>query len=249
MQQGVLPFQYGTENRIGGMTALSGLAVYLEMAEAVGLGESIRHHVKVREEGQGWTDRQMVISLMLLNLAGGEAVDDLRVLEADEGLCRMLGRAETHRQRAFERRAERNRWRGGRRRSVPSPSAVFRYLSQFHDASQEEKREPEKAFIPAPTDTLRGLTKVNAEMVGFVQDHAGHRQATLDMDATLIPTHKQEACYCYEGYKAYQPLVSYWAEADLVVHSEFRDGNVPAGYEQLRVLGSRCRLCLIAWRR
>ena len=236
MQQGVLPFQYGTENRIGGMTALSGLAIYLEMAEAAGLGESIRRHVKVREGGQGWIDRQMVIALMLLNLAGGEGVDDLRVLEADEGLGRMLGRAETHRQRAFERRAERNRWRGGRRRSVPSPSAVFRYLSQFHDASQEELRQPQKAFIPAPNDALRGLSTVNAEMVGFVQGHVGHRQATLDMDATLIPTHKQEALYCYDGYKAYQPLVTYWAEADLVVHSEFRDGNVPAGYEQLRVL-------------
>lgn len=236
MQQGVLPFQYGTENRIGGMTALSGLAVYLEMAEAIGLGESIRREVKVREGGQGWTDWQMITSLMLLNLAGGESVDDLRVLEADEGLGRMLGKAETHRQRAFERRAGRNRWRTGRRRSVPSPSAVFRYLSQFHDASQEEARQPHTAFIPMPNDALRGLGKVNAEMMGFIQSRAGHRQATLDMDATLVETHKHEALYCYEGYKAYQPLTTYWAEADLIVHSEFRDGNVPAGYEQLRVL-------------
>ena len=34
----------------------------------------------------------------------------------------------------------------------------------------------------------------------------------------------------------YQPLTAYWSEADLIVHSEFRDGNVPAGHEQLRVL-------------
>ena len=236
MQHGVLPFQYRAENRIGGMTALSGLAVYLEMAEAIGLGESIRRHVRVREGGQGWTDRQMVTSLTLLNLAGGEGVDDLRVLEADEGLGRMLGRVETHRQRASERRAVRNRWRRDRHRYVPSPSAVFRYLSQFHDASQEEARQPHTAFIPQANDALDGLGKVNAEMVGFVQGHVGHRQATLDMDATLVETHKQEALYCYKGFKAYQPLTTYWAETDLVVHSEFRDGNVPAGFEQLRVL-------------
>ena len=236
MQQGVLPFQYGTENRTGGMTSLTGLAVYLEMAEAAGLGESIRRHVKIREGGQGWTDRQMVTALILLNLAGGEGVDDLRVLEADEGLGRMLRRVETHRQRASERRAERNRWRRERDRVVPSPSPVFRHLSKFHDASQEEAREPKKGFIPKPNDALSGLGRVNADMVGFVQDHLGHRQATLDMDATLIPTHKQEAFYCYKGYKAYQPMVTYWAEADLVVHSEFRDGNVHAGFEQLRVL-------------
>ena len=41
---------------------------------------------------------------------------------------------------------------------------------------------------------------------------------------------------CYEHYKAYQPLNPYWAEQGVVLHSEFRDGNVPAGYEQLRVL-------------
>ena len=43
----------------------------------------------------------------------------------------------------------------------------------------------------------------------------------------MIETHKRQARYCYNKYKAYQPLTSYWHEADLVVHSEFRDGNAP----------------------
>ena len=54
-------------------------------------------------------------------------------------------------------------------------------------------------------------------------------QATLDMDATLIETQKREALYCYKHFKAYQPLNTWWAEQGLIVHSEFRDGNVPAG--------------------
>jgi len=29
---------------------------------------------------------------------------------------------------------------------------------------------------------------------------------------------------------------TWWAEQGMVLHTEFRDGNVPAGYEQLRVL-------------
>ena len=103
--------------------------------------------------------------------------------------------------------------------------------------------------MPAPNGALRGLGKVNVKMLSFVRDHLGQEQATLDMDATLVATHKQEALYCYQGYKAYQPLVTYWAEADLVVHSEFRDGNVPAGFEQLRVLRSRWPICRRAWRR
>src|SRR5208337_4737918 len=61
------------------------------------------------------------------------------------------------------------------------------------------------------------------------------------MDATLIETHKREALYCYKRFKAYQPLNSWWAEQGLIVHSEFRDGNVPAGHEQLRVLEEAAR--------
>ena len=87
------------------MTAMSGLPAYLDLAEAAGLGESVRRHVGMREGGQGWTDAQMVTSLVMLNLAGGESVVDVRVLEKDEGLGRVLLRAETHRMRRGERSA------------------------------------------------------------------------------------------------------------------------------------------------
>ena len=119
---------------------------------------------------------------------------------------------------------------------MPSDSVVLRYLSKFYNEQEEAKRVPHTAFIPSPTDALVGLRRVNADLVGFVKRHSRHEQATLDMDATLVETHKQPALYSYKKYKAYQPLTTYWAEADQIVHSEFRDGNVPAGYQQLRVL-------------
>ena len=122
------------------------------------------------------------------------------------------------------------------RGSVASPSAVFRYLMGFHDEGEEKKREPHKAFIPAPNEALDGLRRVNSDLLAFVQRHRSQRVATLDMDATLVETHKKDALYSYQGDKGYQPLTIYWAEQEQVVHSEFRDGNVPAGYEQLRVM-------------
>ena len=103
--------------------------------------------------------------------------------------------AESHGMHRRERRALRRTWRTERRRSVPSASAVFRYLSRFHDEQEEAKREPHTAFIPAPTDALLGLRRVNADVVGFVWDHTRHTRATLDMDATLVETHKQQALY------------------------------------------------------
>ena len=236
MKQGVLRFQYEQERNSTGMTALSGLMTYLELMQAAGLRSSVERHVRLRETGQGWTDSQIVISLILLNLAGGESVMDLDVLDKDTGLCRVLGEVETFGMTRRERRALDNRWRVERRRSVPSESAVFRYLERFHDADEEAKREAHKAYIPSPNEALEGLGKVNAELVGFVQSRSPHTEATLDMDATLVETRKQEALHSYKGYRAYQPLTTYWAEAELIVHSEFRDGNVPAGYQQLRVL-------------
>lgn len=242
MRQGVLPFQYVQARQGLGMTALAGLLLYLELAETAGLPESIRKHVGLRKEGQGWTDEQMVMALVMLNLAGGEAVQDLEVLERDEGFCAVLRKVESWGLRRRERREWEGRWRKEQRRSVPSESATFRYLARFHDGEEEKRRQPNQAFIPAANGALQGLRRVNADLVAFVQKRAPQAQATLDMDATLVETWKEGALFSYKGYKAYQPLNTYWAEQRVMVHSEFRDGNVPAGYEQRRVLAQALEL-------
>ena len=160
----------------------------------------------------------------------------MRILEKDEGFCRELRRSETYGMRRRERRSAERRWRKERRRSVPSPSAMFRYLVGFHDQGEDSKRQAHTAFIPAANEALAGLGEVNSQLVGFMQSRSPHNRATLAMDATLVETEKQEALYCYKKYRAYQPLTTYWAEQEVIVHSEFRDGNVGAGHEQLRVL-------------
>lgn len=235
--QSVLPFQYVEDRKSNGATSLGGLPVYAELAMAAGLRKSVERHVAARGPGgQGWTDAEVVLATVLLNLAGGESVDDFDLLEADEGFALVMKRTEWHGLPRDERRALERRWRKSRTRAVPSPSAVFRYLELFHDEEQEAERQPGKAFIPRPTAPLYGLGRVNADMVGFAQRVAPQKVATLDMDATVVRTHKQSALFSYKGFRAYQPLNTWWAEHGLVLHSEFRDGNVPAGHEQLRVL-------------
>ena len=96
MAQGQLPFQYEEERRESGVTGLAGLPVYMDLAQVMKVRESIGRHLHVRDGGQGWSDAQVVMSLILLNLAGGECVDDLRVMEGDEGFCRVMRRVELH---------------------------------------------------------------------------------------------------------------------------------------------------------
>jgi hypothetical protein len=234
MAQGMLPFHYDEEKTGSGMTALGGLPLYLELMHVAGVLESLRREVQVAGE-QGWDDVQVVQALVLLQLAGGEAVDDLRLLEADAGFCTVLRQVETSGLPRRLRRALLARWRKERTRAVPSPSAAFRYLERFQPAA-EELAQQGQATIPAPTPGLRGLYRVNRDFLAWVQQCRPQTEATLDMDATLIESFKRDALFCYQHYQAYQPLTVRWAEQGVIAHSEFRDGNVPAGYQQLRVL-------------
>ena len=236
MPQGYLPFKYFEEKKSTRMTALAGLPTYLELAYVAGMTGSIEKNLQVRNGTQGWTDTQQILSLILLNIAGGSCVDDVNALEGDKGFVEIFQKAQTHNMRRREREAMEKRWRKKKSRGVPSPSAVFEYLRLFHNPEEEKKRQvANKAFIPAPNKHLQGLAQVNGDFINFVQSRQVHNSATLDTDATLVETNKAESKYCYKGFKSYQPFNVYWAEHDLILHSEFRDGNVPAGHEQLRV--------------
>ncbi|MFY9675626.1 MAG: transposase, partial [Terriglobales bacterium] len=54
-------------------------------------------------------------------------------------------------------------------------------------------------------------------------------------DATIIESWKREAKPTYEGTTGYQPVLALWAEMNVVVADEFRDGNVPAQHALLPV--------------
>lgn len=235
MTQTLLPFQYEIEKSESGFTGLAGLPLYLDLMERAGFWSSLARHVGARVGSQGWSDSEVVSSLVLLNLAGGDCVDDLGLLEGDEGFRRVMDRVRHHGLSRQDRREASRRFRKKRVRSVPSPSSVFRYLAAFHEADRESIRQAHTAFIPPPNRHLRGFRWVSGDLAAFAHRQAPHGRATLDMDATLIESDKREALFCYKGFKGYQPLNVWWAERELVLHTEFRDGNVPAGHDQLRV--------------
>ena len=215
---------------------MGGIGTYLDLACRSGMLRSIERHIKARKGSQGWTDAEHIVSLVMLNLVGGDCVGDVNRLESDDGFCRLLEKALSHGLSRKGRRGLKKRWRKEKTRSVPSSSAVFRYLAEFHDKGEDRLREAGKAYIPGANELLKGICKVNRDMVGFVQNNHPEGVATLDMDATLVETEKSDALWCYEGYRAYQPINTWWAEQGLMLHTEFRDGNVPAGFEQKRVL-------------
>ena len=234
LPQGLLDFQYEADSSSHGLTSLAGLPLYLDMIKASGLDAAIQRHVRVAGR-QGWLDIQMVLAVIFLNLAGGDCVEDIERLEQDGGFAAILRAVENDLLSRAQRRSLGTRWRRERVRAAPSPPALSGWLERFHDPASP-KAAAGAAFIPVVTEELRGLWRVNAALLDFLQKHQPAAAATLDMDATLIETHKRDALFCYKKFRAYQPLNCWWAEQGAMLYSEFRDGNVPAGHEQLRVM-------------
>ena len=205
------------------LTRFGGLPLFIDMAIKSGLTGKIAKTLNTKS--QGWNDLQIILSLMLLNIAGGDCVDDIERLEQDAGFATVIQSLATHGMTRKERRAFEKRWRKGKERALPSPSVLRRYLEQFHNAEEEEKRIIGKAFIPADNIELASLKELNTVLIHFLQNQLFSEVATIDQDATLSATNKKSALFCYKNFKSYQPLNTYWSEHGVLLRSEFRDGT------------------------
>ena len=190
----------------------AGLLATSRAFRALKLPDLIAANLPLKERKRGLNEAQILEALVLLQTAGGDCPEDIKILSSDRCLERGLG---------F---------------SLPKVTALRSFLERFHDESLEAarpKREEQKSFILPSSQPVQGFQQVQAGAVGRIAKlYAEQGQplsiATVDQDATIIESHKQAALCHYEGGRGYQPMVAVWAEADLVVADEFRDGNVPA---------------------
>lgn len=74
-----------------------------------------------------------------------------------------------------------------------------------------------------------GLARVNQHLVAEVLRRDSAADYTLDVDATILETEKEEAQWTYKKVKGYQPLLGFLWGKGVVLHEEFREGNVPPG--------------------
>jgi hypothetical protein len=146
---------------------------------------SVRQHVSIKQRERGYDEATMVESFVVLNALGGECLEDMSHLREDAGLKEMLGH------------------------EIPSPEAARQFLNQFHSEQKLEQakqgRKPEQiAFIPEGSDALSGLGQVNHELVRELGRRCPEQCiATVDQDATIIKSHKQQALRTYEGERGY----------------------------------------------
>jgi hypothetical protein len=203
------------------LTALGGVPLVVQTFRSLGLPASVRQHVRVKERERGYDEATMVESFVVLNAVGGECFDDFQRLREDPGLSQMIGHG------------------------IPSPEAARKFLYQFHEEEKIEEAKRRRtgdqiAYIPEENEPLDGLGLVNRVLVQELGRRCpDQRIATVDQDATIIESRKQEALRTYEGERGYQPgpegTPAVWAEMNVVLADEFRDGNVCAQMAPLTV--------------
>jgi hypothetical protein len=193
----------------------AGLRATSRAYRSLGVPDLMAGQLKLRKRQRGFTEGQMGESLILLQTLGGDCPEDIHLLANDPCLERGLGYA------------------------PPKVTAIREFLELFHDeevVAKRPSRDVQKSFILPSTEPVGALQEVQAHMVRRIAHRyeaqgQGQYIATVDQDATIIESHKAAAYSHYEGGRGYQPMVAVWAEADLVLADEFRDGNVPARQE------------------
>lgn len=224
LTQALLNIQYEAEKRDKSLTATAGMGVYFDLFKILRIVSQLNHRLGQCRGKQGYRDSDVVLAIILINLVGGDCVEDVDRLEADEGLRRLFAKLVGLKWRSAKR------FRRGTGRVFPSQSVIFRYLERFDDGTQGEQGH---AVKPSSIGMHARFLGFNQWLVEVMNQKARCRIATLDQDATLIETHKSQALFSYKKRKAYQPLNVYWHELSMMLHTEFRPGNISANFDLL----------------
>jgi hypothetical protein len=204
-------FELDHEVGFGPVTAHGGVRVLLEYFRSSGAASIVDREVFFKRRKRGLSSSEMVESLLALWACGGEPCEDLEPLRGGDGLPLLLGH------------------------DLPAPQTARDFLAGF-----EEPDLPllggGKSAVREEGLALRGLGLAKAAVISDLQKRAPERVATIDLDATILASSKRAATWAYDGRRGYQPVVALWAEQDVILCDEFRDGHVSAGSGNRRVI-------------
>src|SRR5271166_5873029 len=150
-------------------SAHAGLLSVSRAYRSLGLPGMVEANLPLRQRQRGFTEAQMIESLVLLQVVGGECPEDLGLLARDACLERGLGYA------------------------PPKATAAREFLERFHDAELEKlrpERTVQKSFIfpsSAPVAGLQNVLAGSVRRIARLYEKQGHPQriATVDQDATI----------------------------------------------------------------
>jgi hypothetical protein len=206
-----LPFELDVRAEAGMLTAYGGVPLVIEAFRVSGAAAVVDERIAIKHRKRGLPPAALVEGLFALWAAGGERCEDLDLLREDVALAILLGHG------------------------IPAPQTVRDFLEAF-DQAVPPLWQGAACQVPGEGERLQGLAAAGRRLIGFLQERAPQITATIDLDATILESQKRAARPTYDGRTGYQPVIALWAEQDVVLADEFRDGNVPAGTGNRRLL-------------
>jgi hypothetical protein len=206
-----LPFELDVRAEAGALTAHGGVPLLIEAFRTSGAAAVVDEQVAIKRRKRGLPPSQLVEGLFSLWAAGGERCDDLTALREDAALALLLGHG------------------------LPAPQTARDFLDAF-DEAVPALWQGATCHVQGEGQRLQGLAQASRRLIGFLQERRPQTVATIDVDATILESQKRAARWTYDGRTGYQPVIALWAEQDVVLADEFRDGNVPAGTGNRRVV-------------
>lgn len=206
-----LDFEIDTELEPGLVTARAGIPSLIEAYRLTGSAAVVDRTIRFKSRKRGLSSSEMVESFLALWATGGERAEDFDHFRQDKALAELIGH------------------------ELPAAQTARDFLDRFHEDDLPLLQDG-LASVPSESAPLQGLAAANKELILDLQCRKRVRTATLDIDATVIHSSKRTAKRAYDGERGYQPVLVLWAEQDVIVADEFRDGNVPAGMGNLRII-------------
>jgi hypothetical protein len=163
------------------LTSFAGLPLLTELAHQTGLIKDLDSTPEIWERHRQYSTSDYVMGLAMTLVAGGESLDDTRILRADPGLEQM----------AFAH--------------MPAANSAGDFLRRFSHRS------------------LHHLGKIVSRQA--LRNCAGFKALTLDIDSSIIESHKEAAKMSYTKVPGYNPVLAWLAEPDVFLGGVFRDGN------------------------
>jgi len=201
---------------VGGLkeasTPWAGASLLIELFRRSGMDALANKVLPAKGSAKGLKQGQMVESFVLLSALGGDCIEDMQHLRDDAGLTEMLGYR------------------------APAPETARQWLDKFHDDSLM-LAPLQGSFILPESKSLLALNEIKRRTITTYVEavHPGW-DITLDVDVQLVETAKEDAQYCYEGYKAFGSAKVCWAETMLLLADEFRQGNVSPSKDIARLI-------------
>ena len=206
-------------NENGNFSSVGGALLIPAIFDKFGLREIIDKNIAACKANglKKYTDSSYIESLVTMQIIGGEAVDDINCIREDGILSNVLG-------------------------GIPGKTSIHNYINNFVDDEEEGKRGQGKAFVPTPNEHLSGFDGVTRHILKHAPHIKGISTVTLDQDATFIPTGVYGALFNYKSDRSFEAFNTYCPEYDMIIRSEYRDGNVPPAYYQFENLQASLEL-------